>query len=69
MPTNLALAALLFVLVHRLISGSRLRAYLVRRTSERVFQAAFSLLSLALTVWLVWAYLAAVPARPPLAPG
>lgn len=70
MPTNLVIAALVFVLAHRLISGApAMRAWMVRRLGERPFQAAFSLLSLALTAWLVWSYLAALPPRlvaPPL---
>lgn len=65
MPTNLALAAVVFVLAHRVISGSPLRARIVRRTGERGFQAGFSVLSLVLTTWLVWAYLDAGPAQRP----
>lgn len=58
MPTNLIFAALVFVLAHRLISGSALRGSVVARLGERGFQIGFSLLSVALTAWLVAAYLA-----------
>lgn len=63
MLLNLALAALVFVLAHRWISGSRLRARIARGTGEKAFQAALSALSLALTVRLVWAYVAAATDR------
>ena len=68
MPINLALAALVFVLAHRLISGSRVRTHIVRRSGEKAFQAAFSALSLALTGWLAWAYIAAAPDRVAIGP-
>jgi uncharacterized membrane protein len=61
MPTNLVLAAATFILAHRLIAGSRLRTIIVDRIGERAFQAAFSILSVVMTTWLVWAYLAVAP--------
>jgi uncharacterized membrane protein len=55
---NLIAAAAFFILLHRLLSGSRLRTGIVARTGERQFRAAFALASLAGIVWLGWAYTA-----------
>lgn len=49
-------AGLFFIGIHVFISGTPLRGWIVRRTGERVFQALFSLLSLAGIVWLIRAY-------------
>lgn len=54
--TQLVLAAIFFVGIHVLISGTRLRGAIVKQTGEKVFQGLFSLLSLVGIVWLVWAY-------------
>lgn len=62
MPTNLTLAAVGFVLIHRLIAGSSLRSRIVRRIGERSFQIAFSILSVVMTAWLVTSYLMVAPA-------
>jgi len=58
MPVDLICAALAFVLAHRLISGSGLRDRIVRNSGERMFQMGFAALSVCLTTWLTWAYLA-----------
>lgn len=69
MPTNLLTAAVAFILAHRLVSGApSVRGAFVRRMGERAFQVAFSLLSIVLTGWLFWAYLAAIPARTLVSP-
>jgi uncharacterized membrane protein len=52
----LALAAAAFVLVHLLVSGTRLRDGLVARMGEGAYMGAFSLASLVLIVWLAQAY-------------
>jgi uncharacterized membrane protein len=54
--TSLVLAALFFVGIHPLVSGSRLRPTIVARIGEAGFQGLFSLLSLVGLVWLGWAY-------------
>lgn len=53
---SLALAALAFVGIHVFISGTPLRDRLVARLGEKPYLGAFSLLSLATLVWMVWAY-------------
>lgn len=54
--TNLALAALAFTAMHLLISGTALRGVLVARAGERAFQGLFSLASVVVLGWLIWAY-------------
>ncbi len=54
--TNLALAALAFTAMHLLISGTAVRGVLVARTGERAFQGLFSLASVVVLGWLIWAY-------------
>lgn len=58
---ELALAALLFPLSHILLSSTPLRAALVEAIGEPAFRGVYSLLSLALLIWLVFAYRAAPP--------
>ena len=58
---NLIAASAFFILLHRLLSGSSLRAVIVARTGERRFRAAFALVSLAGLVWLGLAYTATPP--------
>jgi uncharacterized membrane protein len=58
---NLIAASAFFILLHRLLSGSSLRAVIVARTGERRFQAAFALASLVGVVWLGLAYTAMAP--------
>lgn len=53
---NLGLAAVFFLLIHRGISGSRLRGVLVARMGEGPYLGAFSLLSAVSLGWLIWAY-------------
>ncbi|SMF95539.1 Uncharacterized membrane protein [Methylomagnum ishizawai] len=55
----LVLAAIFFVGIHFVISGSRLRDTLVARLGESRFRAGFGLLSLLGLVWLAQAYRAA----------
>ena len=64
MLLNLTIAAVTFTLAHRAIAGSSLRGAIVLRISERGFKAAFSVLSVILTTWLTWAYIAARPLEP-----
>ena len=54
--TTLYLAAAAFVLLHVLISGTPVRAVLVRRMGEGVYMGLFSLLSVATLVGLIFAF-------------
>jgi uncharacterized membrane protein len=45
------------------VSGTRLRAAIVARTGEVVYQTAFSVVSLLGLIWLGWAYAAVEPAH------
>jgi uncharacterized membrane protein len=58
---SLVMAAVFFGGIHFFVSGSPLRAAIVERTGERVYQAVFSLVSLVGLVWLGWAYAGAAP--------
>ncbi len=53
---NLVAAVAAFVILHRAISGSELRAVLVRRLSEHVFRVLFALAELGCLIWLGAAY-------------
>ena len=53
---NLIAAAAFFVLIHLLISGTRLRDVLVLRLGPGPYMGLFSLTSLAGIVWLGWAF-------------
>jgi len=53
---NLAAAALAFVAMHLLISGTALRGVLVARIGEAAFKGLFSLASAVVLGWLIWAY-------------
>jgi uncharacterized membrane protein len=53
---HLAAAAILFVGIHVFVSGTALRAVLVRAIGERAYLAAFSIASGVAIVWLVAAY-------------
>lgn len=54
--TTLALAALTFIALHLLVSGTRLRDVLVARLGERAFRGLFSLATAVVLGWLIWAY-------------
>ncbi|MEQ9146235.1 MAG: NnrU family protein [Parvibaculaceae bacterium] len=54
--TSLIAAAVLFIAIHLLVSGTRLRDTLVSALGEKVYMALFSIASLALIVWLVMSY-------------
>ncbi|MBI2382614.1 MAG: NnrU family protein [Gammaproteobacteria bacterium] len=65
--TQLVAAALFFVGIHLLISGTALRDVLVRRMGEPGYRGLFSALSAAGLAWMIWAYgQARVPAVTPL---
>lgn len=53
---NLTIAALAFVLLHRVVSGSPVRDQIVTKMGERRFQTVFALASLAGSLWLGIAY-------------
>ena len=53
---NLALAAATFVLIHLLVSGTRVRDGLVARLGEGPYMGLFSLASVAALVWMASAY-------------
>jgi uncharacterized membrane protein len=55
----LSMAAALFATLHIAVSGTPLRAALVRRLGEKAFRGVFSLATLASLVWLTRAYSAA----------
>jgi uncharacterized membrane protein len=57
--TNLIAAAVVFVLLHRLISGTRLRDAIVALIGEGVYTGLFSLASVASLIWLGVAFGAA----------
>lgn len=54
--TNLIAAAAVFVLIHLLISGTRVRDALVARLGEGAYMGLFSLASVAALAWLGFAY-------------
>ena len=54
--SSLFAAALFFVGIHFLISGTAVRGKTVGMIGERAFQGVFSLLSLIGIVWISWAY-------------
>jgi len=60
---SLFVAAAFFVGIHVFVSGTSLRAAIVARTGEVVYQTAFSAVSLLGLVWLAWAFAAAEPAE------
>ncbi len=60
---SLLLAAFFFVGIHVFVSGTSLRAAIVEKTGEPVYQTAFSLVSLLGLIWLGVAYAAAEPAE------
>ena len=60
---SLLLAAVFFVGIHVFVSGTSLRASIVAKTGEPVYQTAFSLVSLLGLIWLGWAYAAVEPAE------
>ena len=53
---TLALAALTFTAMHLLISGTALRGMLVSRMGEAAFRGVFSMASVVVLGWLIWAY-------------
>jgi len=53
--SNVLYAALLFVFIH-MLSSTPLRAIIVHATGERAFRGLFSILSLVVFAWLLWAY-------------
>jgi uncharacterized membrane protein len=57
--TNLIVAVLAFMASHAIPSLKPLRGALVARLGERTFRILYSLLSLAMIVWLIWAYIEA----------
>ena len=60
---SLLLAAIFFVGIHVLVSGTSLRAAIVAKTGEVVYQTAFSVVSLLGLIWLGFAYAAVEPAE------
>ncbi len=54
--TSLIAAAVYFVLLHLLVSGTALRGAIIKVTGEAPFMGLFSLASLAGLVWMGWAY-------------
>lgn len=53
---SLAVAVAAFVLIHLLVSGTRVRDGLVARIGEGPYMGLFSLLSVAVLAWMVWSY-------------
>ncbi len=56
-------AAVVWTFVHLGVSGTRLRAFIVRAIGEVAFRGVFSLASVTILVWLVWSYRSAGPVR------
>lgn len=56
---HLALASLLFLVSHVILSNAAIRAPLVGAVGERLFRAIYSIVSLALIAWMAMAYNAA----------
>jgi uncharacterized membrane protein len=65
---GLAVSALVWILIHRLISGGPLRGQLVARLGERTYQGAFAVLSAANLAALVVAYAGARPSGSSVSP-
>jgi uncharacterized membrane protein len=59
---SLLIAAVFFVGIHVFVSGTSLRGAIVARTGEKVYQAAFSAVSVLGLIWLGWAFAAVEPA-------
>jgi uncharacterized membrane protein len=59
--SNLIAASLVFLGIHVLISGTRIRDAITARIGERAYLGAFSLASLLAIVWFATAYNAAAP--------
>lgn len=53
---SLIFASVVFLLMHRLISGGPGRAVLVRRVGEKAYSALFSVASLLCLAWMIYAY-------------
>ena len=49
-------AAIVFLAIHFLISGTRLRDTIAGAIGEKPYRGLFSLISLAAIIWLCWAY-------------
>jgi len=58
--TQLILAALFFIALHKCVAGTSARGRSIEKLGENVYRAAFSLLSLLGIVWLAHAYRVAV---------
>jgi len=54
--TQLILAALFFIALHKCVAGTSARGRAIEKLGENVYRAAFSLLSLLGIVWLAYAY-------------
>ena len=54
--TSLLAAAAVFILIHLLVSGTRVRDALVARIGQNAYMGAFSLTSVAVLVWLGFAF-------------
>ncbi len=59
--SQLLIAAIVWMAMHLVVSGTQLRALIVRAIGEGAFRAAFSLASAAILAWLIWSYGAAGP--------
>ncbi len=58
---QLLVAAFVWMAMHLVVSGTQLRAWIVKAIGEGAFRAAFSLASAASLAWLIWSYVAAGP--------
>ena len=56
---HFAIALVCFLLLHSLPARPSLRARLVAAVGERVYLTVYSILSVALLVWVIWAALSA----------
>jgi uncharacterized membrane protein len=57
--TNLIIAAAAFLLIHLLVSGTRLRDAIIRTIGQGPYMGLYSLASIALLIWMGFAYAAA----------
>ena len=53
---NLALACGAFIAIHLLVSGTSLRDAITARTGDGAYMGLFSLASVAILAWMIWAY-------------
>jgi uncharacterized membrane protein len=60
-PSQLFIAAIAWMAMHLVVSGTPLRGWIVQAIGEGAFRAVFSVASAVVLAWLIWSYSAAGP--------